>query len=92
MVKSDYFLSPQEYLEIVTGKTFIISGDNDCEYIERQLEKEGLSKLWSFPLSELTEAANSDIDIVLVDCMYEDENDGYCHTLRWFELPTNNKE
>ena len=37
MVKSDYFLSPQEYLEIVTGKTFIISGDNDCEYIERQL-------------------------------------------------------
>ena len=48
MVKSDYFLSPQEYLEIVTGKTFIISGNNDCEFIERQLEKEGLSKLWSF--------------------------------------------
>ncbi len=48
--------------------------------------------LWSFPLSELTEAANSDNDIVLVDCLYEDENNGYCHTLRWFELPEKNEE
>lgn len=34
MVKSEKIYSPQNYLEAVTGKCYIIEGENDVEFIQ----------------------------------------------------------
>ena len=87
MVKSVYCVSPQKYLEMVTGKVFVVAGDDDCGFIDRKLEEEGFSELWSYPLTEPEQVASLDSDVILVDCMYLAKDGEYQHMLRWFELP-----
>lgn len=87
MVKSEKIYSPQNYLEIVTGKCYIISGENDVEFIEKILEKE-YDSVWSYPLSEIDHIVENDLNVVLVDCMVvNSETDNFEHVYRWFEVP-----
>ena len=87
MVKSEKIYSPQNYLELVTGKCFIIDGDNDVEFIEKILKKE-CESMWSYPLSEINHIVSEGLDVVLVDCMIYNENSReFEHVYRWFAAP-----
>ncbi len=87
MIISEELYSPQNYLELVTHHTYIITGDNDVEFIEKILEEEEFC-LWSHALSEIEHIVEEELDVVLVDCMVFNENSGeYEHIYRWFEVP-----
>ncbi len=88
MVKSEKIYSPQRYLELITGKCYMIDGENDVEFIERILEEE-YDSMWSYPLSEIDHIAEEGLDVVLVDCMIiNEETDNFEHVYRWFEVPS----
>ena len=87
MVKSEQIYSPQSYLEAVTGKCYVISGENDLEFIGIILAQNDLTELWDFPLSEIDHIVENNIDVVLVDCMvWNEKTKEYEHVYRWFEV------
>ena len=89
MVKSEQIYSPQSYLEAVTGKCYLIRGDNDIELIQEILVENGyVDELWDYPLSEIDHIVENKLNVVLVDCMVVNpETDEFEHVYRWFEVP-----
>jgi hypothetical protein len=88
MVKSEKIYSPQNYLEAVTGKCFIIRGDDDIDSIDKILRREFNHSLWNYPLSEIDHIVENELNVVLVDCMvYNNKKKEYEHEYRWFEVP-----
>lgn len=87
MIKSETLYSPQSYLELVTGRTYILNdSDNDIEAVEKILEELGYC-LWSHALTEIEHIIEEDLPVVLVDCLVWNENSNeYKHVLRWFEV------
>ena len=88
MVKSEKLFSPQSYLDSVTGKCYVVDGDDDIEFINDALCANGYDSLWDYPLSEIDVIVESGFDVVLVDCMvYDEDAKEFKHELRWFEVP-----
>lgn len=86
MVKSEKIYSVQNYLEIVTGKCYIIRGENDIEFIHNVLAREGL-EFWDYPLSEIDHIVENKLNVVLVDCfVVNPETDNFENQYRWFEV------
>lgn len=86
MVKSEHIYSPQNYLELVTGKCYVVKGDNDIETIESILKENGYN-LRNYPLSEIDSIVENNLGVVLVDCMvWNDEINEFEHSYRWFEV------
>lgn len=93
MVRSEKIYSPQAYLEAVTGKCYVISGEDDVEFIGIVLAQNDLTELWDFPLSEIDHIVKNKLNVVLVDCMVvNEETDQFEHVYRWFEVPEDFKE
>lgn len=94
MVKSEKLYSPQNYLEAVTGKCYIIDGEDDIEFIQEILVENGyIDELWDYPLSEIDHIVKNNLNVVLVDCMVVNgETDEFEHEYRWFEVPEDFKE
>ena len=94
MVKSNKIYSPQSYLDAVTGKYHVISGENDIEFIQEILEENGYTdELWDYPLSEIDHIVANGLNVVLVDCMVvNSRTDEFEHVYRWFEVPEDFKE
>ena len=85
MVKSEHIYSPQDYLELVTGKYYVVRGDDDIETIESILKENGYN-LWNYPLSEIEHIVENSLNVVLVDCLfYDEEKSEFEHIYRWFE-------
>ena len=87
MVKSEKIYTLQSYLKAITGKAFIVDGDNDIEFIESVLAHEGF-ELWNYPMSEIDHIVENNLDVVLVNCMVvNEETNQFEHIYRWFEVP-----
>lgn len=92
MVKSEKIYSPQQYLEAITDRCYVIRGENDIEFIQGVLYEDG-SELWDYPMSEIAHIVENDLNVVLVDCMVVNpETDQFEHQYRWFEVPENFEE
>ena len=92
MVATNKLYSPQEFVEVLTGKYYIIDGDNDIENIHALLIHEGIeseeSPLWDYPLNEIAHIVENDINVVLVEvAVWNEETGHFEHELRWFEIP-----
>ena len=92
MVLSNKLWTPQTFLEVITDKCYIVDGDNDAEFIHDILIRGGFEDddcctVWDYPLEEIDEIVENDIDVVLVECCYFDDNDTLQHEYRWFEVP-----
>lgn len=86
MVKSEQVFSPQEYLELVTGKTYIMRGDDDIRCVEEILKENNL-ELWNYPLSEINHIVENNLNVVVVECMvWNEDKVEFEHILRWFEV------
>lgn len=87
IIKDKNVYSPQSYLELVTGNCYVVSGDNDIEFIEKILEEFDYC-LWNYPVDETDHIKENEINVVPVDCMiYNNKTKEYEHVLRWFEVP-----
>ena len=92
MIKSEKIYSPQQYLEAITGKCYVVSGCNDIEVIQCVLDDHGFY-LWDYPLTEIDHIVENGLNVVRVDCMVENpKTDELEHTYRWFEVPEDFKE
>lgn len=91
MVLSNKLFTPQTFLEIITDKCYMY-GDDDIRLIHKVLREEGFEDddsctLWDYPLDEIGEIVENEIDVVLVECCYFDDNDVLQKEYRWFEVP-----
>lgn len=92
MVKSEGIYSPQNYLMAVTGKCYIIRGEDDIGFIQSVLYENDL-ELWDYPMSEIDHIVENELNVVLVDCMVvNEETDQFEHQYRWFEVPEDFEE
>ena len=105
MVKSNKLYSPQQYLEAVTGKCYIVDGDDDVLFIDRKIQEfieqmelenpcdwQGITFL-NYPLVEIDHIVEVEVDVVLVDCMvWNDGTKEFEHEYRWFEVPEDFEE
>ena len=91
MVVTNKLYSPQEFVEILTGKYYIIDCDDDIENIHALLIHEGVESeenpLWDYPLNEIDHIVLNGINVVLVDVIVANDYDEFEHELRWFEIP-----
>ena len=92
MVKSKQIYSPQNYLEAVTGNCYIIRGCDDVALIEQIIYENGL-EFWSYSLDEIDHIVENNLNVVLVDCMVDnEETNQFEHVYRWFEVPEDFEE
>ena len=87
----DGLLTPQAYLEIMTGKYFILNTDNQIEAVENILDKYfGEGEYWSYALEDIAEAAENGHKVALVECVNSTNKNGIVEQekiYRWFEVP-----
>lgn len=92
MVKSEKIYSPQNYLMAVTGKCYMVCGEDDVSFINGVLFHNDL-EFWDYPMSEIAHIVENNLHVVLVDCMVvNEETDEFEHQYRWFEVPEDFKE
>lgn len=85
MVKSNRMFSPQNYVELVTGKCYLFNEDNDIIEIERLLRQNGFGDLTNYPLSDIDIIVKNNLNVVLVECsLFID--DELVHKYHWFEV------
>ena len=94
MVVTNKLYSPQEFVEVLTGKyyTWTFDKDSDIEVIHDLLYHNGIETeeytLWDYPLKDIAHIVEGDIDVVLVDfAVWSEETRRFEHELRWFEIP-----
>lgn len=91
MVLSNKLFTPQTFLEIITDKCYMYD-DDDIHFIHKILREEGFEDddsctLWDYPLDEIGEIVENEINVVLVECCYFDGNYVLQREYRWFEVP-----
>lgn len=92
MVKSEQIYSPQNYLMAVTGKCYMVCGEDDVSFIHGVLFHNDF-EFWDYPMSEIDHIVENNLNVVLVDCMVvNEETDEFEHQYRWFEVPEDFKE
>lgn len=91
MVTTNKLYSPQEFVEVLTGKCYIFRSDDDIEEIHDLLRENGLENeeypLWDYSLDAIEHIVEHDIPVVLVDVMISNPDGDFEHELRWFEIP-----
>ena len=92
-VVSKKLWTPQTFVEAITGKCYIIEGDDDVGLISRLLEEHGYDNLWDYSIDEIDHIVENGHHVVLVDCMVWYVNSGqYEHEYRWWEVPDDKVE
>lgn len=86
-IASNVILSPQNFLELVTGECFIIHTSKPViQQIEEVLDDYKLPFV-SYDLKDVDLALSAGVPIVLVDCCDTDENFQPIISYRWFQIP-----
>ena len=98
-VKSNMIYSPQNYLEALTGKCYIIHGREPVlKQVCRILKENDLHTCFnilparSYPLKDTVRAVRVRYPIVLVDCSEFTEDMRLVPQYRWFRVPDNFNE
>ena len=87
----DNKLTPQVYLEIMTGNYYCLRSDNQVEEVEKILDEVfGDGAYWSYALDNIVEVQENDHKVVLVECVnivMKEERTEQETICRWFEVP-----
>lgn len=86
VILSDKVFSPQEYLELVTGKYFQMTTESNAKTIKDIFKQEKISYVYDYALSDIVTLLNGCKSVVLV-CLFEPETGE--HVYRWYEVPAN---
>ena len=71
----------KEYLGFIPD----IEGTED--ELRNILDNEGCDETWDFPLDEIDEIVENELDVVLVDTSYTSSKGKKVKEYRWFEIP-----
>ena len=86
MVKSNVIFSVQSFCDSYLGFCPVIN--NNKGELREILDNNGYDNLWDYPLSEINIICENQLDVVLVDCSYTDENTyELAPEYRWVEIP-----
>lgn len=84
-------LTLQTYLEIMTGKYFLLNADNQIELVEKILDEQcGNGLYWSFALDDIDEVIKNGYKVVLVaivNIIMKGDKAERETIYRWFEVP-----
>lgn len=87
----DGVLTPQQYLEMMTGKYFCLDADNRLETVENILDGEfGKGAYWDFSLDSIDEIMENGHKVVLVEIVniiIKNDKSELEKLYRWFEVP-----
>lgn len=83
IILSDKLFSPQEYLELLTDKCFVMSTEDNLVSIHRILKQENMPHIYDYALSNLKDIINGCKNVVLVEIFSADTAQV---SYRWFEL------
>jgi hypothetical protein len=86
MVKSEKIYSIQSFCDEFLGFCPITYGDKG--ELRDLLDDNGYDNLWDYPLSEIDHIVENNLDVVLVDCTYIDDDIKQVPDYRWVEIPT----
>ena len=90
MILSNNILSPQEFVEYLTGRCYCFREDNPSEEIHKILKLNGIeheeAPLRDYPLNEIL-TLEAGISVVLVDVLAIDDKFEPRPEWRWFEIP-----
>lgn len=86
MVKAEKVFSPQEFVELMTGKTVLFSKDDTVAEIEAVLKLNLDEELWNYPLSEIDHIVENNLNVVLVDVSGHNNKGEWVNEVRWFEV------
>ena len=88
-VVANQIYSPQNYLEIVTGKCFFFHLSESIEVqVNRILCDEDLGSVRSYALSDLSSLVEDGTNVVLVDMSdFNDATSAWESNLMWYEIP-----
>lgn len=87
----DKMLTPQEYLEMMTGKYYHLEEYNQLEEVEKILDEQfGEGAYWGFALDNIDEVMENDHKVVLVEIVNvitKNDEAEQIKLYRWFEIP-----
>lgn len=88
MIIYDKVLTPQAYLEIMTGNYYILKKPNQVEEVEKILDKEeGNGAYWTYSLYDTPEVIENNKNVVLVEFVNITDASVQEHIYRWCEIP-----
>ena len=86
MIIYDKVLTPQAYLELMTGNYYSLKKPNQVEEVEKILDKEeGNGTCWTYSLYDTPEENNK--NVVLVEFVNITDESEQEHIYRWCEIP-----
>ena len=95
LIKSELIYSPQNFVDLLTDKCYIFTGENVIEQIHKLLKENGVESedlpLWDYPLSDVEHIVENAIPVVLVDVSGFDADGEWKTEFRWFEIPAHHK-
>lgn len=96
-VLTNKVFTPQTFLEAITGKCYVVDGSDDIKFIHEILIEEGYEDdecctVWDYPLNEIDEIVENEINVVLVECGCFDDDDELQKEYRWFQVPNGCEE
>lgn len=87
----DGVITPQTYLEMMTGKYFCLNADNQLELVEKILDEQcGKGLYWSFSLEDIGEVIKNGhkvVLVVIVNIVMKGDKAEQKTIYRWFEVP-----
>lgn len=86
MVKSKKIYTPQSYLELMTGNTYLFRQEDTVAEIEEILEEYFDDPIWSYDLTEIDHIVENNLNVVLVDCSGFYGKNEITPYFRWFEV------
>ena len=88
MVIYEKMINPRIYIEIITGKYYILNADKQLDEMKQILKREEFGVLCDYPMSDIEKVADKDKKFVLVEFVNITKNDTMDYTYRWCELPS----
>lgn len=87
LIVTDKILTPQKYLEIITGKYFTLNADNQLEEVEKILDRVfGEGTFWSYSLTDIPNEEHTVklVPVEIVNITEDCKQDKFC---RLFQVP-----
>lgn len=90
MVVTDKVYKTEGFLEVLTGRCFMIDSKDPISQIHDMLKTEGIEiegqEFWDYPINEIEHIISEKINVVLVDVSGFYLNDEWEQVFRWFEV------
>ncbi len=88
MIIYDGVLTPQAYLEIMTGNYYILKKSNQVDEVEKILDnEEGDGTYWTYSLYDTSEVLGNNKNVVLVEFVNITDEPEQEYIYRWCEVP-----